>query len=81
MTNPPNHCPFVNRSDTRCAEHFKLSELDHAMEYCFGKYQLCPTYVELLGERQVRRREHPLAVQITVPARQSPTRAPSNRAA
>ena len=49
------HCPFLNRSDTRCSEYFSLDHLQHAFEVCFGDYKSCPVYGELLGERQARR--------------------------
>ncbi|MGH7214073.1 MAG: hypothetical protein ACREIT_04860 [Tepidisphaeraceae bacterium] len=48
------HCPFLNRSDDRCAEHFKLDHLSHAYKHCFDRYTACPTYIELLCERRVR---------------------------
>ena len=51
------HCPFLNRADARCAENFCLERLDHALEYCFDQYQLCPTYLDLLLERRARRGE------------------------
>ena len=49
------HCPFLNRSDDRCSNHFSLDRLGKALEDCFGEYHSCPTYAELLIERQVRR--------------------------
>jgi hypothetical protein len=49
------YCPFLNRADSRCSHHFSLDRLEHAFEHCFGKYQSCPTYLELLVERRVRR--------------------------
>ena len=52
-TNP--HCPFLNRADRRCAEHFSLDRLGHAFEFCFDAYKTCPTYLQLLVERQVKR--------------------------
>jgi len=51
------HCPFLNRSDHRCAEHFNLDQLDFALEHCFDQYQTCPIYFELLNERLERRYE------------------------
>jgi len=50
-----DHCPFLNRSDRRCSEKFRLSHLQHAFTYCFDEYQSCPLYAEQLAERQGRR--------------------------
>lgn len=49
------HCPFLNRADTRCSNHFSLDRLGHAFQHCFNQYKSCPTYLELLVERRVRR--------------------------
>ena len=49
------HCPFLNRSDRRCASFLKLDRLAHAFDHCFGEYKSCPMYLELLAERRVRR--------------------------
>jgi hypothetical protein len=51
------HCPFLNRTDSRCGSHFTLERLEHAFAYCFDKYHACPVYLELLAERRVRRGE------------------------
>jgi hypothetical protein len=51
------HCPFLNRADSRCGTHFTLERLEHAFAYCFDRYTACPTYLELLVERRVRRGE------------------------
>ena len=48
------HCPFLNRTDTRCGEHLTIDSLDHAFEYCFDVYAACPLYLELLIERRTR---------------------------
>jgi hypothetical protein len=57
MSQSCRHCPFLNRADARCARHFTLDALQHAYEYCFDHYKACPTYIELLVERRVRRLE------------------------
>lgn len=31
--------------------------MDHAFSHCFDHYKACPTYLELLVERRVRRLE------------------------
>ena len=51
MTEQASHCPFLNRTDARCSNHFSLDRLGHAFAYCFGQYQGCPVYLELLAER------------------------------
>ena len=48
------HCPFLNRSDHRCAEYLNLDHLDHALEHCFDNYSTCEVYFALLNERQDR---------------------------
>jgi hypothetical protein len=55
MHDMSDHCPFLNRSDRRCSEHFRLDHLQHAFKYCFDEYQTCPVYAEQLAERQGRR--------------------------
>ena len=55
MTHQSLHCPFLNRTDVRCSDHFSLENLGHAFSYCFGQYQQCPVYAELLAERRERR--------------------------
>ena len=55
MSDRPTHCPFLNRTDSRCSDHFKLDHLQHAFKFCFGAYKTCPVYLELLLERRVRR--------------------------
>jgi hypothetical protein len=55
MTETGHHCPFLNRADARCSRHFSLDDLGHAFDYCFGFYEGCSVYLELLVERRVRR--------------------------
>jgi hypothetical protein len=85
MSEPVAHCPFLNRSDSRCSESFKLDRLRHALQYCFDDYHACPVYAQLLAERQARRltgspiragrqtnggfRDGSVVVQISLPAR------------
>jgi hypothetical protein len=57
MPDRVEHCPFLNRSDARCAENFNIDHLQHAFKFCFGRYKACPSYVELLVERRIRRGE------------------------
>ena len=55
MRDMSDHCPFLNRSDARCSEYFRLSHLQHAFKYCFDEYHSCPVYAQQLAERQERR--------------------------
>jgi hypothetical protein len=55
MPESAHHCPFLNRADARCARHFSIDDLGYAFQYCFGQYDTCGAYGELLGERLVRR--------------------------
>lgn len=48
------HCPFLNRNDARCAEHFRVARLQHAFDHCFNAYSACPSYREMLTERAGR---------------------------
>lgn len=54
MPNHQSHCPFLNRDDSRCGNHFSLDKLGRAFDHCFGSYQACPTYLEMLDERRDR---------------------------
>jgi hypothetical protein len=55
MSDRVHHCPFLNRSDTRCSDYFNIEQLQHAFEHCFHAYKSCAVYQELLVERQTRR--------------------------
>lgn len=51
----PKHapdCPFLNQADSRCGENLCLDALGHAFDYCFGYYEGCALYQELLAERR-----------------------------
>jgi hypothetical protein len=54
MSERADHCPFLNRADSRCAEHFNLDHLGYAFRFCFDRYKACPVYAELLSERRVK---------------------------
>ena len=57
MPDRESHCPFLNKSDVRCGNHFSLTRLGSAFDHCFGCYAACTTYHELLAERQGRRQQ------------------------
>jgi hypothetical protein len=62
MTDSGRHCPFLNRADSRCSKHFSLDHLGHAFAHCFGYYEGCGVYTELLAERRAwRARGHEYA--------------------
>jgi hypothetical protein len=47
-------CPFVNRSDSRCAEHLTMGGMGYAYDHCFGSFRSCSMYQELMQERRSR---------------------------
>ena len=55
MSEHVDQCPFLNRSDPRCGRHFRLENLQNAFRYCFGAFETCPQYAQLLMERRARR--------------------------
>jgi hypothetical protein len=55
MSAPGEYCPFLNRSDDRCSDHFNIGRLGQTFGHCFGAYNACPVYLELLVERRLRR--------------------------
>ncbi len=55
MSDHDHHCPFLNRSDERCAKNFSLERLHNTYDFCFGQYSACSVYLELLVERRLRR--------------------------
>lgn len=54
MTENIEHCPFLNRADRRCAKHLNMSHLDHAMEFCFDRFEHCAVYMQRNDERRQR---------------------------
>ncbi len=48
-------CPFLEKLDARCGEHFSVNNLSDAFGHCFGRYRSCPVYQRLIDEpRPVR---------------------------
>ena len=43
-------CPFVDKSDARCATHLTLANLCRAFAHCAGEYTLCPVYEKLVTD-------------------------------
>jgi len=43
-------CPFVDKSDARCATHLTLANLTRAFAHCAGDYTVCPIYEQLVNE-------------------------------
>src|SRR5258706_16151746 len=55
MAEHDHNCPFLNRADERCSEHFHLEKLQHAFAHCFDHFHACPVYIERLIERRMQR--------------------------
>ncbi len=70
-----HHCPFLNRKDERCAEHFSVGRMQHAFDHCFASYATCPTYRELFEERTIRRDAASEFVPMTISGQPVPTSA------
>lgn len=67
------HCPFLNRTDSRCGQHLTIDSLDHAFDYCFDTYAACPLYLDLLIERRAKGEVRPrLKVHQTITERLRP---------
>ena len=43
-------CPYVNKSDTRCANHWTLRNLCQAFTHCADQFAVCPVYRALHQE-------------------------------
>ncbi len=43
-------CPFVNKSDLRCATHWTLRNLPQAFHHCADRFSVCPVYRCLIRE-------------------------------
>ena len=82
MAEHEHHCPFLNRPDERCSQHFHLDDLQHAFQYCFDRFESCPVYLDRWVERrggpppsEMKYRDHArevdrhILVQISIPAR------------
>jgi hypothetical protein len=69
VSRPPSHCPFLNRSDSRCSDFFNLDQLRHAFKFCFDSYKTCPVYADLLLERQAARQHERNVIQLTISTR------------
>ena len=56
------HCPFLNRNEARCSAHFVVNQLQHAFVHCFGAYDACSSYREMLEKRLERKGDREQAV-------------------
>ncbi len=43
-------CPFVNKSDIRCATHWTLRNLTQTFSHCADRFSVCPVYRSLMRE-------------------------------
>jgi len=50
-------CPFIDKSDPRCAAHLNLGNVSHAYGYCADRYQMCLIYQELINDDRNSQRE------------------------
>ncbi len=37
-------CPFLEKTDPRCATHLTLANISRAFAHCAGQYARCPVY-------------------------------------
>jgi len=51
-------CPFVEKSDVRCATHLTLANLTRAFAHCADEYRVCPVYAQLQRELGLHGCEH-----------------------
>jgi hypothetical protein len=58
MSDRVHQCPFINRADSRCSQNMTLERLQYAFSHCFGTYHACPSFVELMADRKMRRGEN-----------------------
>ena len=48
-------CPFVNKNDSRCANHWTLYNITQAFLHCADRYATCPAYKELIADDRTSR--------------------------
>ncbi|NLW86861.1 MAG: hypothetical protein GXY38_08305 [Planctomycetes bacterium] len=52
-------CPFINKADNRCANHWTLRNIMQTFLHCADSYHACPVYRTLLQEQLAdERQEH-----------------------
>lgn len=37
-------CPYLEKSDARCAQHLSLHRIDDALGVCAAEFECCPIY-------------------------------------
>ena len=52
-------CPFVNKTDVRCAAHLTLKNLNQAFAHCADLYRACPAYKELITNERNHEQAEP----------------------
>ena len=45
------NCPFINVGHASCADRLCLGRLAEAFELCAGRFDTCPTYLDLAREQ------------------------------
>ena len=54
-------CPFINKADNRCANHWTLNNIMQAFGHCADSYTTCPVYRKMLVEQHADgQKEHEL---------------------
>jgi hypothetical protein len=43
-------CPFINKSDIRCATHWTLRNLTQTFSHCADRFAVCPVYRNMVRE-------------------------------
>ncbi len=39
-------CPYLEKSDPRCATHMNMRNIVQTFAHCVGRYDMCPVYQE-----------------------------------
>jgi hypothetical protein len=47
-------CPYIDRSDPRCAERLTILNLREAFQFCFGHAPACPVHRQIRYEESRR---------------------------
>ncbi len=40
-------CPFLDRTNTNCAAHLTMNDLNHVFAFCADRFEACPIYLRL----------------------------------
>lgn len=42
-------CPFLDNTNTNCAAHLTMSDLNHMFGFCADRFDACPVYQRILA--------------------------------